>query len=181
MLEKISTKIWNLVRKLYSIYQRKSYTPAYRIVEINLTDADEYIITVQLINKNSVFQVRPEEILADDHFVDLFSPRDIRALTYLGYLMLNNPKYKILAQRLSEHQDKMLFVLRKKGEKKIIVKTADEILKAKDILNNLKPDDLQAISYAVATENILGEKKAINALKEKNSLFERKIDSLTTH
>ncbi|HVV68480.1 MAG TPA: hypothetical protein VHE99_05545 [Gammaproteobacteria bacterium] len=61
--------------------------------------------------------------------------------------MINNPKYKILAQHLSEQQDKMLFALRKKGQKNVIIKTADEIMKEKDILNNLKAEDAQMIGY----------------------------------
>jgi hypothetical protein len=165
MFKEIRKKIYHFLKILGALSQRQNFTPAYRLVEINQTETEEYIVTVQLINKNSVFQAKPEEILANDHLVDQFSPRDVRALTYLGYLMINNPKYKILAQRLSEDQDKFLFALRKKGEKKVIVKTAEEIMQEKEILNSLEAQDAQTIGYAIATENILSEKKVKETLK----------------
>ena len=88
MIKNIAKIVYGWIKCIVSSYQRKSYSPAYRLVEINLTETDEYIITAQLINKNSIFQAKPEEILSKDHLVDQFSPRDIRALTYLGYLMI---------------------------------------------------------------------------------------------
>lgn len=141
------------------------YTPAYRVVEICQTEEGDYEVCIQMINKSVVFTARPEEILAKDSFVDLFSPRDIRALTYIGYLSVNSPKYKILAQKLSAKNDKTLFALQKKGEKKIIIKTADEILKEKEILDNLNAKDSQVIGYTVASENILAEQQMKEAIK----------------
>lgn len=154
---------------LAKVRETQSYTPAYRLEKISQTETDEYIVTVQIINKAVVFQTKPEEILANDRLVDQFSPRDVRALTYIGYLSMNNPKYKILAQRLCEQQDKVLFALRKKGDKKVIIKTADEILKEKDILHSLHAQDAQTIGYTIATENMLDEKKQKNQLKNQIS------------
>ncbi len=165
MLMGIAKKISKFFKFLASLHQKHTYTPAYRLAEINHTEMDEYIVTVQVIHKNSVFRAKPEEILANDHLVDKFSPRDIRALTYLGYLMINNPKYKILAQRLSEKHDSVLFALRKRGDDKIIIKTADEIMRETDIINNLKAKDAQTIGYVVATENMANEEKAKTTLK----------------
>lgn len=165
MLKKITQKISKFSKLIAKLYRAESYTPAYRLAEISQTETDEYVVMVQIINKNAVFQTKPEEILANDSLVDQFSPRDVRALTYLGYLMINSPKYKILAQRLSEEHDKVLFALRKKGEKKVIIKTADQIMQESDILHNLKAQDAQTIGYTVATENILHENKAKEALK----------------
>lgn len=139
--------------------KRNRFTPSYRLVEIMESETGEHIVTVQISNKSIVFKTKPEEILAHDNLVDQFSPRDVRTLTYLGYLSLNNPKYKILAQRLSETNDKTLFAIRKKGDKKIIVKTADEILKEKDILDNLSGKDSHLVGYTIASENIIREKQ----------------------
>ncbi|HVV67679.1 MAG TPA: hypothetical protein VG895_05610 [Patescibacteria group bacterium] len=162
----VTKKISKFFKFLADLRQKNTYTPAYRLVEINHTEMDEYIVTVQVIHKNSVFQAKPEEILANDYLVDKFSPQDIRALTYLGYLMINNPKYKILAQRLSEKHDSVLFALRKRGNDKIIIKTADEIMRETDIIDNLKAKDAQTIGYIAATENIANEEKAKTALKQ---------------
>ena len=38
-------------------------------------------------------------------------------------------------------------------------------MREKDILNNLNAEDAQTIGYIIATENILNEKKAKEALK----------------
>jgi len=146
--------------------QKNSYSPAYRLVEINQSETADYIVTVQVINKNIIFQAKPEEILANDKLVDQFSPRDVRTLTYLGYLSINNPKYKILAQRLSENSDKVLFAIRKKGEKNVLIKTADEILQEKEILNNLDAKDSHVVGYAIASESVVHEKKLKSSTKE---------------
>ena len=95
--------------------------------------------------------------MANDHLVDQFSPRDIRALTYLGYLGVNGPKYKILAKKLSENE-KITFVLKKKGEKKVFFKTADQIISETDIIPNLNSEDAKTIGYTVALEIVTNEK-----------------------
>lgn len=138
--------------------KKTTYVPFYRVTEIVKSDED-YIVTVQLINKNIAFSLKPEEILADDNLVDQFSPRDIRTLTYLGYLGINSPKYKILAQRLSEEHDKLVFALQKKGTSEILIKTAEEIHKEKEILNSLAPQDAHTVGYSIANESMVSESK----------------------
>lgn len=144
---------------------KQVYSPIYHVVEINKTETDDYIATIQLINKNVIFQIKPEEILSNDKLVNQFSPCDIRTLTYLGYLSLNNPSYKILAQRLSETNDKVLFALKKRGDQNIIIKSADEIFKEKDILNNLGSEDSQVIGYTAANESMMKERQEKDILK----------------
>src|SRR5579872_303226 len=136
-----------------------TFTPSLRLVEIMKTVEDEFVVTIQIINKDIIYNAKPEEILVNDHLVDQFSPRDIRTLTYLGYLGINGPKYKILAQRLSEDNDKIIFALKKKGQKNIIVNTADEILNKKEIMTGLQASDAQIIGYTAASESIFSEKR----------------------
>jgi len=154
----VMKKLRAFINTIANAKTRYTYTPSLRLVEIMKTVDDEYIVTIQVINKNIISHSKPEEILANDHLVDQFSPRDIRTLTYLGYLGINGPKYKILAQRLSEDNDKIIFAIKKKGEKNIIVNTADEILNKKEIMNSLHASDAQVIGYTVASESILSEK-----------------------
>lgn len=146
--------------KLFKKYREKEgFFPAYRVIAINKNNNDEYIATIQLINKSNQFEIKPEEILKNDRFVSLFSPYDIRTLTYLGYLSINSPQYQILAQRLSEKNDKTLFAIKKRGEKEILIKTAAEILKEKEISENLNAKDSHIVGYTVGTESILKENK----------------------
>jgi hypothetical protein len=154
-------KIKAFFQFIFDAHKSESLRPPYRLVNIAETDTGSHIATVQVSSKNITFKTKPEEILANDKLVDQFSPRDIRTLTYLGYLSINSPKYKILAQRLSERNDKVLFALRRKGESKLIVKTADEILKEKEILNNLDGKDSQVVGYTVASESLESEKQLL--------------------
>lgn len=158
-------KLINFIEKFkhFSQYFKKNkkdaFIPAYRVVRIMQEKDDNYIVTIQVINKNICFKAKPEELLAKDEIVDQFSPRDIRALTYLGYLGINAPKYKILANRLLAEDSKLVFAIQKRGDKKIITKTADEILKEDGMLENLSSKDAHLIGYAVGSERTTIEKK----------------------
>lgn len=141
-----------------------TWSPAYKIIEIYQNAYEEYCVSIQIANKNSVFNSKPEEILSKDDLVDQFSQRDVRTLTYLGYLGINNPKYKVLAKRLSENDDKLLFAIKQKGVKKIIIRTATEITKEKEILGSLSPEDAHMIGYITGSESINNEKSEKNKL-----------------
>jgi hypothetical protein len=152
ILIKIYNNLMNHIKK-----ENKAYIPFYKLIEI-IKEDDCYKVMIKVVNKNITFQASPEEILANDALVDQFSPRDIRALTYLGYLGINSPQYKILAKTLSTKSDQIIFTLRKKGNKKIITKTADEILNENNIISNLGSEDAKVIGYTVASETIAREK-----------------------
>jgi hypothetical protein len=143
-----------------------TYKPAYRVLEILQDEEHNYTVHVQLIHKNLAFHAKPEEILADDKLVDQFSPRDVRTLTYLGYLGINSPKYKILAKRLIG-SEKIIFALKKRGHKHIIVKTAAEILKEQEIISGMNPYDAQTIGYAAASDAHKEERVLKNKLAKK--------------
>jgi hypothetical protein len=132
--------------------------PTYRVANIEKDTNDEYIATIQIIGKNITFTAKPEEILADDLMTERFAPRDLRTLTYLGYLGMNSPKYKILAKRLSEDTDKMLFAIKKKGAAEIEVKTAVEISTNPEILKSLNQEDAHMVGHTTAMEHMVDEK-----------------------
>lgn len=131
------------------------YRPLYSLVEI-AEENKEYMVRIKVKGKNITFIAKPEDILADDNLVNQFSPKDVRALTYLGYLGINRPKYEILAKRLSK-DDRFTFVLKKVGEKDSLVKSASEIYQADDILKNMKSEDAQAVAYIAALESVSSE------------------------
>lgn len=155
------------------INKKSTYVPIYRIVEIIKSDDEEYQVRVQLIHKNITFLKKPEDVLADDLLVDQFSPRDIRTLTYLGYLGINSPKYKILAQRLSQDNDKLIFALKQKGHNKVFIKTAEEIVNEQEILSSLDSRDASLISYTVGTESIQSENRMKKYLHQQQYTDER--------
>jgi hypothetical protein len=163
-------KILSAFKNIFGTTNNKNiYRPTYRVLEIIQNDEHEYITKIQIINKNITFNAKPEEILAQDDIVNEFSPTDIRTLTYLGYLAIDSPKYKILAQRLSEADDRLLFAIQKKGEKKVTLKTAEQIIQEKDIVTNLNANDARLVGYTYGTEATAAEKsqkqELINELK----------------
>jgi hypothetical protein len=144
--------------KNFAVANTLTYKPFYRIGSIEKNKQGDYEIVIQLIGKAMTFKMKPEEILADDSMTDKFSPLDVRALTYLGYLEINSPKYKILAKKLSEANDQMLFALRKKGDKTLQFKTAAEISQDKEILKQIDQQDAHMVGFTAASEAIITEK-----------------------
>lgn len=147
-------KLCVLVKHLKSTLNRPSqyHPPTMRVAAVEQDKVGDYIVTIQFVGKNTVVKAKPEELLADDQMVDQFSPRDIRTLTYLGYLGINAPKYKVLARKLSEDSDQMLFAIHKKGESKYTIKTAQEISSTPEILESLPQKDAHDIGFVTATE-----------------------------
>lgn len=150
------------------------YKPSLRVIKIEKESTDNYTVKIQLINKSSISTMKPEEILADDNLTNQFSPLDVRTLTYLGYLGINSPQYKILAKQLSDKNDQTLFALHKKGENKKIIKTANEISSEDDILTQLNPKDAHMIGLTTAMEQQIMENY------QKKSLLDAIDDNLTT-
>ncbi len=136
----------------------------YRLVDIEKDEFDNYTATIQVINKSQTFKMKPEEILESDEMTLCFSPIDIRTLTYLGYLGINAPKYKILAKRLSEDDSRMQFAIHKKGTNKVEVKTAAEISGDKEILQSLDQKDAHAVGFTTAEEKSAVEKQQQESL-----------------
>jgi hypothetical protein len=126
-----------------------------------------YIVTVQLTNKSQVFKMKPEEILADDSLTDCFSQRDVRTRTYLGYLGINSLKYKILAKRLSEKDNRFVFTIKERSTDQPIVKTADELSKEEEIISSLNQKDAHMIGYTSASEQTAIEKAELKKLLNK--------------
>lgn len=166
-LIKFLSRTFRLWRKMNNT--SLSYTPTYRIINIEKNELSEYIITIQLIGKSTIQEIAPEKLLSDDSMVNRFSPIDIRTLTYLGYLDMNTPKYRILAKQLSERHDQTLFALHKRGEKKFSVLTANEIVKNKEIINELTQEEAYMLGMTSANEQgVLENKQKTAILKQLN-------------
>ena len=159
MFKKLKALIQNSKNKL-------NYKVTLHVSELRQLDNGEYLAIIQAVNSKLVFEAKPEEILSNDHLVDKFSPKDIRALTYLGYLGINSPQYQILAKRLSEQDDRTIFAIKKRGDNTLITKTAAEIANDKSITEQLCPQDAQIIGYTAASETILAEEKQKQKLRQ---------------
>ncbi len=166
-------KIMNYIHEIKLSMTQEVYKPRLRVIEISKTESNEFVAIIQIINKSVAFDVYPEEILEDDSFVDMFSPRDVRTLTYLGYMGINSPKYTILAKHLSQENNKImkdhsqmltLLIKIKKNMEQLI--DLSIILKSteKDIIQNMCPVDSHEVGYLAATENSAEDFKQKNAV-----------------
>lgn len=147
------------IKALFKLSRRPNvYEAIYRILSIEQDEHGDYVVVVQLINKSYTFTMKPEEILADDKMTNLFSPIDVRTMTYLGYLDINAPKYKILANRMAEDGG-LVFALREKGNAKPVIKTAEEITSDTNMIGKLSQDDAHKVGFATGSQNSLQEQK----------------------
>lgn len=137
---------------LIQIIKSGSPQVKYRVVDIETDENENYAAVIQMVNKSLVFRMLPEEILADDALTDAFSSRDIRTLTYLGYLGVNSPKYKILAKKLSEQDSRLLFAIKEKGKSKPIVRSFDELQNDVNFITSLDQKDAHMLGYVSAAE-----------------------------
>lgn len=161
-IKKIALYLANTINYIIKPIKGNKAIYVYKVAEI-IEDEEEYTVVIKLANKNITFTATPEEILANDSLVDKFSPRDIRTLTYLGYLGINAPKYKILARKLSQ-TEKSIFLIKKKGQKKVITKTADQIIHESEIILNMDSDDAKLVGYTVGSETVIEEKNQKDSL-----------------
>ena len=166
---KALTKLKNFFRKYNEIKKHCSFTPIYRLAQVTQDNDGSYFVTIQLINKNITFQTKPEAILADNDFVNQLSPTDVRTLTYLGYLGINSPKYKILAKNLSSQDNSIIFTVRKKGEKQPLLKKASELAHNQELLESIDPKEAHMVGYTAGMEQTAKEEQlkqeAMTALK----------------
>lgn len=167
------TRVKEIKEKIFLTLKNRStevFVPTYRIASIIKNDGeDNYEILAQIIGTASVIKMKPEEILVNDDLTSRFSPLDIRTLTYLGYLDINSPKYKILARRLSEKDNRIIFALRKKGSKNVEIKMANEISQDSNVLKHLDREDAHMVSYIAGTEHALKEKTEKEKLLKTNN------------
>ena len=167
-MKKMFAIVKEIFQELKEAKAKNIYTPSYRVLEILQDGEGSYTVHMQVIGKSLTFRAKPEELLSEDKVVDQFSPRDVRTLTYLGYLGINAPKYKILAQRLID-DNKVVFAIQKRGAKEVLIKTAEQILQEKEIINSMRPDDAKTIGYRGGAENLQDEKNEMKIALKKSS------------
>lgn len=138
--------------KKYSEYYKSVDNNIYRIIEINQLDSGDYKIIAQVIGKASIFECTPAEAVAKDTILEGFSKRDIRTITFLACHKTIKPKLKILEQDFSEHHKQMIFKIGKISNDEFTMKTANQIMMDRAIMNSLSIEDLKSISYMAGYE-----------------------------
>ncbi len=124
----------------------------YRIVEIKQSTSGQYKLIVQIIGKSTIIECTPEEIVTNDHMLEGFSKKDIRAITYFACEEIKKPKYKIITQEFSGDLNTLLFKLKKCDGDEVMLMTAGQIVLDRELINNLSVEDVRSISYAAGHE-----------------------------
>lgn len=146
-------QIISKLKKIIKDYKKDhQYTTTFRLANIEKDNDDNYIAVVQLIGKNIILKMKPEKILADDTLTNKFSKTDVRNLAFFGYLGINKPEYKLLAEQITQ-DNKFIFACVHKDSKKVNLKTASEMLADKEINQSLDDTDKQRIAYIAGLES----------------------------
>lgn len=163
-------KLKSIYHALADLVKSDGVQHQYRVVAINRDDKENIMATVQLVGKGQVFKLKPEDILSNDELTCSFSQTDIRMLTYLGYLSIHSPKYRILAQRLSEKDNKILFAIQKHGEQLPQIKSAGDITANMDIIDKLTQRDAHIIGYTLANEQAMEDQIKIQEYRKSRQI-----------
>ena len=150
--------IFNTLYDYYKRYRTSQYSPTlYRIADIKLREETCYLM-VQIKGKSSYIECNPEDILADDAYLEGFSKKDIRTITYFAYAHFNRPQYHLVMQEFCDQLKRMRFQLKALHHNEIVTKTAAEISCDKKLIRKLSQEDVQCISYIAGLEQYHLEK-----------------------
>ncbi|HLB42977.1 MAG TPA: hypothetical protein VJN02_09070 [Gammaproteobacteria bacterium] len=142
-----------LLNLVYELNKQVQQQDAYRIIEITQDKNGVYTLKVQMIGKSiPPIKYSPQEIAGNDNLMAGFSKQDIRTITYLATVEMLKPKYEIHTQEIKNDSDRVFFKLKRQGSNQLIEKTADEITKDKEILNELNQVDAHKIGYSLRND-----------------------------
>jgi len=141
----------NWLFKKYHDLKKIQENNIYRIIEIKKLNSGQYKITIQIIGKSSIIECTPQEIVGIDKILEGFSKKDVRTITYLACHQIKQQKFKVISQEFSEN-NKLIYKLKDIDTDVIIIKTANEIMIDKNILDSLNQDDIHRISYIAGYE-----------------------------
>lgn len=130
----------------------------FRIIDVKHAQFSKCKLLMQVIGKSITFECTPKEILSDDTFLESFSKKDIKTITYIANLKNQKPEYKIISQEFCEKFNRMLFKIKNQESNEWILKSAAEISLDKTLINRFSCEDIQAISYIAGCEHSLNDK-----------------------
>jgi hypothetical protein len=155
----VSEYIEWIVKKYHEISKEFEAREAYKIIEVKST----LELRIHIVGTGKEFTCSPRDIVASDHFLDGFSKKDIRAITYLACAEDRKPTVRILEQRFSEKLKKFIFRINHNDQ--IIEKSSAEISADPALLSKLNPKDAHCIGYIFGSESVLQEVEEKRKLK----------------
>lgn len=141
----------------------------YEILDIYISENTGFTIAQIRLAGRHVVEKNISDIVTDLAFLEGFSKKDIRTLTYLATTETMKPDYSIVVQHLGNEVDDYMLELRSKNGKKVANKTPIEMSKDKKLLAKFSPIDAHRIGYMAGikeTVNEFNNKKNNNGQKD---------------
>jgi len=151
-----TTQLLKKYKQLHQLQDRNIY----RLIEIKQL-ASQYKLIIQIVGKSSIIESSPQEIVATDRLLEGFSKTDVRTITYLACNPIKKQKYKIIMQEFCDKFNRMTFKLKETTSETLLIKTANQIVMDKNIINNLSREDINSISYIAGYECSQNEKPSL--------------------
>lgn len=152
LVRNIFSKLKHIRAETVNMYTYKISHMVEEIYDVN----DEKWVLIRVVGKPTTFEMKPDEILANDDLTETFGPKDVRTLTYLGYHNMNDPKYKIISEKTAKGGEK-LYLVKQKGKDKIKPFKHEDMVSER-IRKNLGTND----AFRLGKENSIQENIKIN-------------------
>lgn len=130
---------------------------AYEILDIYVSEDTGFTIAQVKLTGRHVVEKNISDIVTDLHFLEGFSKKDIRTLTYLATVEKMKPDYSIVVQHLGSEVDDYILELRSRYGKKVTKKSPSEISKDKALLAKIDPVETNRIGYMVGVKDTVNE------------------------
>lgn len=143
---------------------------AYEILDIYVSEDTGFTIAQVKLTGRHVVEKNISDIVTDLHFLEGFSKKDIRTLTYLATVENLKPDYSIVVQHLGDEVDDYILELRSRNGKERLKKTPTEMSKDKKLLVKFSPIDAHKIGY------MAGVKETVKEFNNKKSISKESTD-----
>lgn len=130
---------------------------AYEILDIYVSEDTGFTIAQVKLAGRHVVEKNISDIVTDIQFLEGFSKKDIRTLTYLATVEKMKPDYSIVVQHLGSEVDDYILELRSRYGKKVTKKSPSEISKDKALLAKIDPIETNRIGYMAGVKDTVNE------------------------
>lgn len=165
-LRKYISSLFSLVNELKNdVANRVSY----KIFEITVDEQKKTVLKIHVAGKQELISCYPEDIVAHDGFLEGFSKKDVRTITYFATQELHCPSLEIIEQQIESNTNETLFGLNNKKNGEILVKSASELSRNSSLIKKLAPLDAHLIGYAACSESFEREAKELKMFKSEEN------------
>ena len=160
-----------LVLEYKTILNYVRSTKPFKITEIiNLSSVPgETLFLIQIKNNSCPLRLTAGQIINDNYDLNNFNEfhaeiikkaGEGKLIEYLKLAPIQKSKYTIISKKFNKELQQNIFVI--EDDKKIkFARTAEEIVKDKQLFNHLSFEDIYNIGYTQGTESIIREKIAL--------------------